>query len=528
MSYARGASWFDTVSQMSLPTPASASDRENRERPRDHAVSKAAQKHRERNAPQHRRESEKTRQSAKERHLRYADASYPDTVRTSVDWALFAAQRVVKARRAASRTPHLPNTITADERQRRQHAHDLTENVRLLFFAPYGGGRTFSDDTRHALVAQMSLEGLLLCEFLPERMYKYLQTLADSHRQFKRGVDQCCAQLDYYVKQMNRNSARNRDLLIKKMLFSADNQQTACTVEFDYVGYTAALGHVASANDVWSPTMTSCLREPDLFGRAVAVLVSDVLQSCALRVRSLNNSCPLQTVRLELSWDDAYRNMTGDVTHIADTRDQVNAPSERTVGSKSPPTSRTDNSPNIVSAADSLSTVASPLSESTAKLSLAADTTIVAPSVPAAARVVGASEQRIAQLQKSARQRAAQQDVANNRTDANQTCTKIVPTATPGLFDRPVTPPLAGTPPQRRAGDSVAPLAPQKRETLFPLTLANTTRTESPGPNALSLQKLFANSDRASCLGAGATGATSDDDDNDDKSESLEDTTGYF
>jgi len=154
----------------------------------------------------------------------------------------------------------------------------------------------------------ITLQTILLCKFAPEDLIEHLRDIASQHRHLKLAVRQCQTQAAHYKIKMQKRAAQNRDLLIKKMLFHADNGKTECFLDLNYDKELQC--HGAKAN--WSTAVQQSVVEPDLFGRAVSVLVHRVLQSASLRVRvdeSQSLGGQSKSLRLCLSWQAALHNL---------------------------------------------------------------------------------------------------------------------------------------------------------------------------------------------------------------------------
>lgn len=223
----------------------------------------------------------------------YCEA-YPDTNTKNVDWALFAAQRVA--------------IVNGIELNKSAQTNAMVErNMSVIYYANYQKDR-FKNDQRVEILDKITLQGILMSIFLPNQLVEYFGSIAAQHSKLKLAARQCIAQVEQNTAQLLKRSAQDRDLLIKRILFYADNGQTECSftidsrLEFGKNEYT------------WSQYTLESINEPDLFGRAIGVLVHQVLQSPSLRVKSTSSSSDKTKIVLQLSWKTALENLRIDHT----------------------------------------------------------------------------------------------------------------------------------------------------------------------------------------------------------------------
>lgn len=216
----------------------------------------------------------------------YGD-SYPNTNTNKIDWALLAAHRV--------------GNVLGIKLQDSKKSVIAERNLATIFFAKCNGEK-FKDDQRSRIIENLTLESILLAIFLPLELSRHLQSFASQHAHLRLASRQCTAQIEQNQQSLQSRGARERDLLIKRLLFYADNGKTECPYAID------AKEFGQHANDYWSEKTLESVREPDLFGRAIGVLVHDVLQSPSLRVRA-GPTVEKNTISLILSWSNALDNI---------------------------------------------------------------------------------------------------------------------------------------------------------------------------------------------------------------------------
>ncbi len=217
----------------------------------------------------------------------YGD-SYPNTNTTKVDWALLAAHRVAN--------------ILGIKVHDGKKAATVEKNIATIFFAKCNGEK-FKDDQRFKLIERLTLESILLAIFLPLELPAHFQSLALQHNSLKLAARQCTAQIEHNRQILLNRGSHERDLLIKRILFHADNGKTDCSFVIDVKDFN-------QHGCCWSEQTLDSVREPDLFGRAIGVLVHDVLQSPSLRVKA--GSLEKQQISLILSWARALENIKED------------------------------------------------------------------------------------------------------------------------------------------------------------------------------------------------------------------------
>lgn len=232
----------------------------------------------------------KQEQRCEPAEISYCDA-YPNTNTNQVDWALYAAHRVAQI--GGIELEKTKNNSTGFER-----------NLATIFCDKCNGER-FKNDQRTELLEKTTLQGILLAIFLPNHLTEYLNNVAAQHTRLKNAARQCVTQIEQYNAQLLKRAAQERDLLIKRMLFYADNNQTECTFTID------SEIEFGKNNIQWSQFTIDSVSEPDLFGRAIAVLVHQVLQSASLRVKAASCSDTKKIV-LILSWKSALENLKAD------------------------------------------------------------------------------------------------------------------------------------------------------------------------------------------------------------------------
>lgn len=225
----------------------------------------------------------------------YCEA-YPDTNTTLVDWALFAAHRVASI-----------CGIDLHKLSNSSNSSTVERNMSLIYYGKCNGER-FKNDQRAEILETITLQGILLSIFLPDQLAQHLSSLAAQHSKLKLAARQCITQLENCLPQLVKRAAQERDLLIKRILFHADNGLTECSFTLDS---RLEFGR-NSESSCWSACTLESINEPDLFGRAIAVIVHQVLQSASLRVKSGASSDKTKIILL-LSWKTALENLRGAV-----------------------------------------------------------------------------------------------------------------------------------------------------------------------------------------------------------------------
>lgn len=223
--------------------------------------------------------------------ISYCDA-YPNTNTTQVDWALYAAHRVAGVT-GVELEKGKANAAAAQER-----------NLWSIFFGKCGGDRRYKNDQRAELLEKLTLQGVLLAMFVPQQVVQYFNSIAAQHTRLHLAARQCVAQVDYNLDTLKNHAAHERDLLIKRILFHADNGQTECRFSID--------SQFEFRNQVsWSQYTLDSVKEADLFGRAIGVLVHQVLQSPSLRVKAADcgGGSVGKKIDLVLSWKAALDNL---------------------------------------------------------------------------------------------------------------------------------------------------------------------------------------------------------------------------
>jgi hypothetical protein len=236
--------------------------------------------------------------------LDYCD-SYPNTNTTQVDWALFAAHRVA-------------SVCNIDLHQEKRLSGTQQKNMAVIFHGQCNSGERFKNDQRGEMLKRITLQCILLCIYLPNELSTYLSSVAAQHVSLRLASRQCSSQIEHFQAQLNERAARERDLLIKRILFHADNAQTECTLTLDY-------GVELGCTGQWSDCTLESVAEPDLFGRAIGVLVHQVLQSASLRVRSAPAAAASDKAKivLTLSWKAALDNLRK--AHVTAADDRIEA-----------------------------------------------------------------------------------------------------------------------------------------------------------------------------------------------------------
>lgn len=214
--------------------------------------------------------------------------SYPNTNVLNVDWALCAAKRVASVKRLSLQC--------ADGSKQKPLTNFATLLFATLTNTPSNLTRA---DVRINVLPYFTLEHLIVLAFLPQQFEQYLLSIAQCNNDLHTAIVQCIAALRTHMQTLCENAGRDRDRLIKRMLFHADNGQTECLFVLD------ALTETCGKYDKWPTTIIKSAAEPDLFGRAVGALVHQVLQSASLRIfcsiAADNASC----IILKLGWADA-------------------------------------------------------------------------------------------------------------------------------------------------------------------------------------------------------------------------------
>ena len=281
-----GGAWFDTdangINQM-IATAASAAR---------HNVSQLTQ------STSHRQNSRRQRRSEKRSEQKAVDVScrsYPETGIAKVDWALYAAKRVAKARRIS-----LSSTEDDDDNNKPQ------SNVACIFLAaPHRAYR--NADQRCDFLQSLTLESIILAEYKPQRFLSHLKAISSVNVSLKHAFAQCAAQYEQCCSDIERRAAENRDYLIKKMLFNADNGKESCELLLDVC---SLFGNRENVVKKWPAEFLKSVEERDLFGRAVSTLVEQVLQSSSLRVYHSAAQSSASSVCLTLSWSEAFKRLT--------------------------------------------------------------------------------------------------------------------------------------------------------------------------------------------------------------------------
>lgn len=207
--------------------------------------------------------------------------SYPNTNTKKVDWALVAAHRAGSV---------LNYTINNQKKNLEQES-----NFAAIFLGQPSNER-FKDDQRSRLIEKITLETILLAMYMPIELCNHLMSFSQQYHELRLAVRQCNALIEAKKPLLLSNSARERDLLIKKILFFADNAKTECSLIIEAKELTS-----------FSKQTLCSVSEADLFGRAIGVLVHNVLQSPSLRVYA--GTFHQQKIELTLSWATALENI---------------------------------------------------------------------------------------------------------------------------------------------------------------------------------------------------------------------------